>query len=191
MKRFVRFALAAVLACAGLVATAPAAHAGNIVLRAAGSQDPASAAATRVVSSGTNHRYVTVDYATGAESCTLFHFGVFSDYTNGADISPLVVGTTSGTSTNNVQLRMDFGCGTPSIDNYDTLSLTAGTAFNITPSGTANVLVTNTPGSSNINETTPGCTAGDAMVLRVCRVNNDGGTANPNTFKLVQIRLAY
>lgn len=196
MKRpWSNFALAA-LACLAALATTPLtaapASAGNIILRAAGSEDPASNAAVRTVNTGTNHRYITTDFPTGAtETCTLFHFGLFTDYTSLADITGSIWFTQSGSSTNTIQWRFDLQCVAPASENYDTVGLVNGTALNATTpnaSGILNLanLVTNT-----LDETTAACTSGTPVILRVCRTANDGGTANPNTAKLVQIRLTY
>src|SRR5262245_31232176 len=106
--------LAGALAALALIeplTPAPAA-AGNIILRAAGSEDPASNAAVRTQNTGTNHRYITTDFPTGGtETCTLFHFGLFTDYGSATDITGTIYFTKPGSdSTHNVQWRIDLQC---------------------------------------------------------------------------------
>lgn len=202
MKSFTRWLLVTTLLVATaltttLALTAAPAEAGNIILRAAGSEDPAANAAVRTVNSGTNHRYITVNYPTGAtETCTLYHFGLFTDYTPDADITGQMWWMTSGTSTTAVQLRMDIQCVTPTGagENYDTVGWQTGTAFTWTPINEAGKITAVTIPSNAMNEAATGgagCSASTPVMMRICRTANDGGSPNGSTAQLIMTRLTY
>lgn len=194
MKRFTMPLLAALAFVAIGVAGAAPAHAGNIVLRARGASDPPSGAAPRVESIGTHHKYVTANFPPGAsETCTIFHFGLFNDYTPGADILGKIWFYTTGSSVTAVQWRADLRCVAPGSlgHDYDTVDIPNGLAVaNLAPSGAANKhngaqdLVL----SGTWNEGALFCLSESPVIMRLCRT---GADANPNTAKLIQVRLSW
>lgn len=177
-----------------LLALTPPALAGNIVLRAGGSLDTPSGAATRTLNTGTNHRYYTVDYADATDSCTLFHFTPFTDYPTNGDIQGTLFYMNSATcNAQSFSVQMSISCPTASSTNYDTLTFTDGTAFTANTASTANTLMSTPIGSSALDETTASCNIADQFVVKVCR-DGDGSLATDScagTMKLVGLRLTY
>jgi hypothetical protein len=202
--------LAALALLVGLMTVAPPAEAGQVLLRSAGAEDAPSASAPRTQRTGTNHKYVTVDFVgTGAETCTVFHWQPFTDYANGAEMVMDFEFMTPGTSFNNTIFRVDMACvqavtsngctgaGTPracctgtnagNCHNYDTITLSPGTAQTIGFVASANAVHATTISATNAFDET-GCTSNTPVVMKVCRDPANVTDTNTDTIYLLSAR---
>lgn len=205
------FGLCALLVSALLPADA---FAGEVLFRALGMEDTPSASAPTNTVSGTNHKYGTVDYAgTGTQLCKVVHFKPFSDYSAAGEFAFDFDYTTNGTSTNQSSWYINVGCpnelanatctgagnpraccsgsGTGNCNNYDTITLSPGTVFALTPAiAGANIPHAATVTASNLaNET--GCSSAGPVIMQLCRDPAHASDTNTDTFKIIDMRVRW
>jgi hypothetical protein len=212
MTKFItRLLLVCLLSLAASDLTNPTpADAGQVLLRSAGMEDPPSAAAPRTTRTGTNHKYVTVDFpGTGSEVCTVAHWMPFTDYTVAGDWSMDFNLITTGTSANNSIWRVDIGCvqsvtsngcissGNPraccsgsnagNCHNYDTITLSPGTNLTFAFLGDANVAQFQFTNAANSFDET-GCASDRPVIMKVCRNPANAGDTNTDEIRLISAR---
>jgi len=191
------------VAVAGVVCFwAAAVGAGEVPLLAARAQDPVNTPAPRVLRSNPDQRYLGVEFGGTTDTCTIFEFelpraygttvdgqwsarlGYFSCGTNCSTVGESIVDTT-----NVPRFQFSSTCIGPG-DNYESATLTAGTAFNAEAVAGENQLVEYTATQTNWFVET-GCDEGDTVLVQLCRLgsvdsNNDLFTLTGVSFSFVE-----
>lgn len=203
------------VAALGAIVEMPTANAGEMLFRGRGFEDPPSAAAARTEKTGTNHKYVQVDFpGTGTQLCSTVHFTPFSDYAPAGQMNVVLGYTFSGTNANSSRWRVNVGCvggpltstatctgngtpracctgsGTGNCENYGTITLSPGTGFLITPGASS---AANIPQSSSqttvIDET--GCSSSTPVIMQLCRDPADANDTNTDTISVTDMKVSW
>jgi len=161
--------------------------AGNIKLLAGGAEDVIGSpvSATRSNVSGTFDKFYRVDFPDTSDTCTVWHFKVFADYTNAAAVVPTIDFAQSVASASAFTIRMDLLCIDQGVA-YDSAYPTNATTWSITPASSTTVQSQTNAVAGVLDET--GCDKDDVWKLRVCRLNAD---ANTGVFYAYDVDLNY
>ena len=175
---------------------APPATAFELKLPGAAAGDPISGAAARAEKTGTNHKYVQVTFAEGADQCTVWETELPLSYVGPTALNfsmRLVNSHTSSVSSGNIVVRVDVACGSGLAPNFNWKTIAFDSGANATISlpsstdegellGTANGF-----GYTGIDETD--CEPGEPIAIRACRLGTNGSDSYLQSVGLIHARL--